>query len=134
MASRFDRRFLHMQGANLVPVRGVGAEIVRRRPAPLLANRLEALQVPGEHRLVAGHQVDDHADQRSRPIRGIGEAEQHPTSFPVALQQPGFAQQLEMPTDARLALPENLRQFLDVELAMREHQQEPQPGLLSRRA
>ena len=56
-----------------------------------------------------------------------------PAALAEALDQPGLGQQLQMTADARLALPEDPRQILDVELAGGEQQQDAQARRLGRR-
>src|SRR5690606_10127130 len=58
------------------------------------------------------------------------ELEIGPASLARALDEAGFRQQLEMAADARLALAEDTRHVLDVELACREQQQDAQPRRL----
>ena len=62
---------------------------------------------------------------------GIGQAEEHPASLAEARDQPGFSHQLQMTADARLALPQNLGEVLDVQLALGEQRKNAKPRGLS---
>ena len=62
---------------------------------------------------------------RAEPIK-------YPTPLAEPVEQPGLAEQLQMARDARLALPEDLRQFGNGQLARGRTAPEPQPGRLGR--
>ena len=61
----------------------------------------------------------------------FGEAKEDPGAFAEALDQAGFGHQLQVPTDAGLALTEDLGQVLDVQLAARQQCQDAQPRRLA---
>ena len=63
---------------------------------------------------------------------GVGKPEEDPGAFAEALDESGFRHELQMPADTRLALAEDLRQILDVQLATREQRQNAQTRGLAR--
>ena len=63
----------------------------------------------------------------------LGQAEIHPAALRRALHQARLGQQLQVAADARLALPQDARQVLDVELAVRQQDQQAQPRRLGHR-
>jgi hypothetical protein len=116
-----------MQGADLVPMAGDPAEIGLGSALAGLDNACQALGITLQELVLGRQQVDDEAcDGRSGA--GLGEAEQHPAPLLVAIDQAGLAHQLEVAADPGLALGENRCQLGDVEFAMREDEQEPEPG------
>ena len=74
------------------------------------------------------------AEASAASLPDIGQAEEHPAPLAEARDQPGLGHQLQMPADARLALPEDLGQVLDVQLAAGEQRQDAQPRGLARGA
>ena len=61
----------------------------------------------------------------------FGKPEVDPRALAEALDEPGLGHELEMPADARLALAEDLRQILDVELAAGQQRQDAQARRLA---
>ena len=67
------------------------------------------------------------------PSAALGQPEIDPAALRRPLHQPGLGQQLQMPADARLALPEDAREVLDVQLARGQQHQQTQPRRLGHR-
>ena len=65
---------------------------------------------------------------------GRGRAVVDPVLLAETIQQPGIAEQLEMPRDARLALPDHLADLTDRQLGARQQREQPQPRGLGGRA
>ena len=108
---RLDDRLLDvvlgdMQGANAVPVGGVRLKIGLRRGFALALQGVGPLAVAGDDAVGA---VDEAEDVERQPAAGraVGDVEIGPAPLAEALDQPGLGQQLQMPADARLALPED---------------------------
>ena len=121
-----------MQGADAVPVGGVRVEIGLRRGFALALQGLGALAIAGDDAI---RTVDEAEDVEREPPAGgpVGDVEIGPAPLAEALDQTGFGEQLQMPADARLALPEDHRQVLDAQFAGREQQQDAQARRLGRR-
>ena len=58
----------------------------------------------------------------------LGEAKECPGTLAIALDQPGFGKQPQVPRDSRLRLAQDLGQVRDGELRFGEQHQHPQPG------
>ncbi len=122
-------RLGHVQGADAVPFAGVGLEVGLSRLLALLPQGLCAPPVADKDRIGAVHGLED--QPRERPaLASLGQPEIHPAAFRRALHQPGLGQQLQMPADAGLALPQDAREVLDVELSRREQHDQAQPRRL----
>jgi hypothetical protein len=122
----FDLAFGDMQRSDLVPLAGMLAEIALRRILPRFLDGRGARAVAGEHR-VCGIEARDDSRSKCCFAAAIGEAEEHPASFTEARDQPRFGHQLQMSADARLALSQDLRQILDVELGPGKQRQDAKP-------
>ena len=59
---------------------------------------------------------------------GLGERQKDPASLLAPLEHPGVGENLEMARDARLALPEDLRQLSDRQLHQPKQRDDAQPG------
>ena len=117
-------------GSGCGPIRGQGA---RRRPARSAS--------AGRARLRAGSGPRAAADRtRSRPSSvgrmmrkahaPVGEPEEGPGPFPVALHEAGLDEELQMAGDARLGLPQDVREIGDGKLTLGQQGQDPQARLL----
>ena len=84
-----------------------------------------ARAVAGERQVGLVEARDDGLGERGLGA-GVGKPEIDPGALAEALDQPGLGHELEMPADARLALAEDLRQILDVELAAGQQRQDAQ--------
>ena len=60
----------------------------------------------------------------------VGEPEEGPGPFPVALHEAGLDQKLQMAGDARLGLPQDVREVGDGELTLGQQGEDPQARLL----
>ena len=129
---RLDLGLGDVQGADAVPLGGMGLEVGLRRGLALVLQGLGAAQVAHNQRVGAVDALQHQAGQLAA-LAGLGQAEIHPAAFRRALDQPRLGQQLEVPADARLALAEDARQVLDVELARRQQHQHAQPRGLGHR-
>src|SRR5262249_52794755 len=69
-----------------------------------------------------------------RPARpAFAQAVEHPGTLANALDQPRVAHQLQVPTDPRLALAENLGDFADGQFAARKQRQKAETRAFRRR-
>ena len=64
---------------------------------------------------------------------GLGERQEHPASLLAPLEHPGVGEDLEMARDARLALPEHLRQLAHRQLHQPQQHHDAQPGRVGER-
>ena len=64
----------------------------------------------------------------------LGEAEEDPRALAETGDEPGFSHQLQMTADARLALPEDLGEVLDVQLGGGKQRENAQARGLAGRA
>ena len=118
--------FRNVQRADLVPVGRIGLEVGLRRFLPLGLQGLRATPIAHQH----GVGLIDALQNLARHIAAapvLRQTEVHPAAFGRALHQPGLRQQLQMPADARLALPQDAREVFDVELPLRQQHQHAQP-------
>ena len=72
--------------------------------------------------------------QRAGTAFGNRAAQEHPRSLAPPLGQHGIAQDFHMARDARLALPQHLRQFAHRQLHVGQQPHDPQPGRVRQRA
>ena len=122
-----------MQRPDLVPVRGVAGEVGAGLADPVLADVVQPLAVSGEFGVGGVHPVQNRLHQT--PLRlGAAKAVEHPGPVREALDQPGFAEQLQVARDARLAVAEDLHQFGDRQLLVGQQRQHAQPRRFARRA
>ena len=91
-----------------------------REPVEVGGDRRVVLVDTGEH---TGHHVGD------RP--GGDQVEERPGALAVLVDHARLGEQLEVPGDARLALPEDVGEVGDRQLAVLEQGDDPQPGLLA---
>ncbi len=114
---RLDRFLGDVHGAQVIPVGGVGLEVRGRRPGARAAHLVEPRPVGQQHGIVARDGIDD----LPRQTRGGGDLrheQEHPGALAVALDEAGLDEQLEVPGDARLRLPEDGDEFADGELGV----------------
>ncbi len=122
-----DFAIVDMQRADLVPLRGVGAEIGGGGLGAGAAHPLEAVQVAGHRRFVGRDEVDQRAHQPAAAA-ALGQSKERPGAFAETLHEAGVAQQPQMPGYPRLALAENLGKLADRELAPGAQDQDAHPG------
>ena len=120
-----------MQGADALPFRRIGFEISGRGGGAGLAH----MRQPGgvglaQIRIGQGRQ----RGPKFRALAPVGGAIENPASFLEALQQARLAEQLEVPGDTGLRLPDDFDQLTDREFRLPEQQQQTQAGGISRRA
>ena len=99
--------------------RGVGLEVGLRGRLALVLQSFGAAQVAHDQRVGAIDALE-HQPGKLAALAGLGEAEVHPAALRGAFDQPRLGQQLEVAADARLALTEDAREVLDVQLAGRQ--------------
>ncbi len=122
---RFDVLVGRMQGADALPLRGIGLEIGRRGGGAGLAHMGE----PGAVGVQGGGigQARQHG-AKLRPRAAVGGAIEHPASFLETLQQSRLPQQFEVPRHPGLALADDFDQLAHRQLRLAQQQQQPQPG------
>ena len=121
-----------MQPAQRVPFSGIAGEIILCALRARLLQRLQAPVVPLENRIAAIGRGQDRAHQRY--VSALpAQPEIGPGAFLVAIDQPGFAEQLQMPGNARLRLAEDLGQIGDGQIAGRKKEKKPQTRGFPRR-
>ena len=125
-----DRLVGDMKLADAVPLRGVGTEVVLRRSRPRGAHRREPVAVARHHRVIRVELRDQGAGELGRAAR-FGQPEERPGALAEALDQPGLDQQLEMARDARLRLPQDLRQVGNRQFGLAEQDQDAQACFLA---
>ena len=117
-----EQRRLHLglvdvEGAHLVPTAGLGGEILRRLLLARGAHGGQALAIERQIRIIRRQHAAEAACQ-ARPGSRAGAPVEHPAAFAKAFEQAGVGEQLEVPRDARLALPEHLRELRHGPLAL----------------
>ena len=121
-----------VQRAKLVPALGVVAEEARRRRLAPLLQRIEPGPVGRQSRMLDVEPAHELAHQG-----GIVAARDQPEAGELrlaeALQQAAFDQQLQMPRNARLALPQHVHIVADGQVLPRRQRQDAQPRVLRRR-
>src|SRR5690606_28083491 len=122
---RLDVSLGDMQRADPVPLAGVLAEVALCCVLPRLLDRQSAGTVAGEDG-IGGIEARHDGRRKLSLAASIGEAEEHPAPLTEARDQAGLGHQLQMTADARLALPEDLGQVFDVELAAGKQRQDAQ--------
>ena len=115
-----------------MPLDGILAEIGAGEIGALALDGGEALQVESDRRVGLVARGDELARQHPRRT-GLAEAIEHPAAFAEAVEEAGFAEQFQMTRHTRLALPQDLGQFADRQLAAGAEHDEPQPGRLGDR-
>jgi hypothetical protein len=136
MPQALDDRLLDVvlgdvQGANAVPVGGVRLKIGLCRGFALALQGVGPLPIAGDNAVGAIDERED-VERQTAAGRAVGNVEIGPAAFAEALDQPGLGQELQVPADARLALPEDHRQILDAQLTRGEQQQDAQARRLCR--
>ncbi len=113
---RLDLALVDVERADAVPMRGVFAEIGRGKLGALALDRGQPLEIERERFVgfVAGS--DELPRQGSRCLAGA-EAVKNPAALAKSVEEPGFAKELQMTRDPRLALAENLRELANGKLA-----------------
>ena len=127
-----------MEPTQLVPFGGVASEIGRSADLPRGADRGQMPPVFAAARGKLGvtffchrEQIGGGSAQGRGPARADRAAQEHPAAFFAALGQGCIAQDPHMTRDARLALPQHLRQFADRQLHRGEQAHDAQPGRVS---
>ena len=130
---RLDLALVDVERADAVPLRGIFAEIGGGELGALALDRGQPLQIERDRRVGLAAGGDEMAGQRARRA-ARAEAIEDPAAFAKAVEKTRLAQQLQMARHARLALPEDLRQFADRQLAAGAQNQEAQSRRLGHRA
>jgi hypothetical protein len=121
-----------MERADLVPLGRVSGKVARRSLGPVGADGSEARAVGSE--LAVGVLVLDGRDQREQRLdQFIGtKLEEHPAAFLSAGDQPCVGEDLEVPADPRLALPENLCELTDRQLHLAQERKQAEPARIGK--
>ena len=135
-----DQLVWAVQLAQLVPLFGMAGEIGLGAGFARGADRGELAPVFGTscgEILVLGlggrqHPRDRFADRRAAFAPDPG-AQEHPGPLAVTLGEARIAQYADMARNARLALPQHLRQFANGKLHSRQQPHDPQPGRVGKR-
>jgi hypothetical protein len=98
-----------------------------------LPDVIESVPVCREGRGITGCE-NSQKIRELRTFSAIGRPVEYPAAFLESLKQICFAEQLQVPRNARLALPENLRQLGNRELGFAQEQDQAKPGRIARRA
>ena len=125
-----------VQRANGVPVGGALREIGGGLAPAGLAGHRQAGAVGDQQRVVgieAGDQVARQGAAGAARRTGVGEPEERPRAFALALGEAGFDQQLEVARHPRLRLAEDGDEFADRQLRLADQREQAQPGDLARR-
>ena len=115
-------------------MRRIGAKIGRRFPGAASPHQSQPSGIVEQNGIVLGAGKARKGVRKLCRRAGIGRAVEHPGPLLEPLKQARFAEQLQMPADARLALAENLGQLADGQLRFYEQKEQAQPGRVSRRA
>ncbi len=121
-----------MHAANDVPAAGVGAEVVGGRLRPLGLDRRQPAQISLGKRIVQRYEI---GEARSKSGAGAlaGEPIEGERALAESIEQTRVGQQLEVSRDARLALPEDLRDLADRKLGVSAQREDSQSrGLRNR--
>ena len=126
---RLDLFFGRMQGADALPLLGVGLEIGGGRGGARLAH----IRQPGAIGFLQ-IRIGQGSDGRAQFGAGapVGGAAEYPAAFLEPLHQSGLAQQLQVARDAGLRLAHDLDQLADRQLSLAQQQQQAQPGGVAR--
>jgi hypothetical protein len=135
VGERLADRGLHrlvgdVQIADAVPLGSVLTEIGLRGSRPGRPDVGKPLTVAGDHR-VAGVETLQHCAGHGRAAALLCQPEERPGPLAEALDQAGFGEQLEVPGDARLRLPQNVGQVGNGELGFGEQREHAQARLLA---
>ncbi len=122
-----------MERADLGPVIGVGAEIGGGLFGARGADLTETLAVADQDRLVLRQPLDDGL-REARARAFMGQPEEGPGAFALALDEAGAGHQLQMARNAGLGLAEDFGEVGDVQLAVRQQREEAQARRLARGA
>jgi hypothetical protein len=110
---RFDLAFGDVERANVVPFACMRLEICLRCFGTRLLHGCRTRVVAGKGEVTLIEARHD-SGRKCGFGTAVGKAEEHPRAFAEAPDEPGLGHQLQMPTDAWLALSQNLGQVLHV--------------------
>jgi hypothetical protein len=116
-----------------VPLGGILTKVGASEIGALPLDRAQPLQIESDRRIAVVARCHELAGESACRPR-LAQAIKHPAAFTKAVEKTGFAQQLQMAGNPRLALPEDLRQLADGELTAGAQDDEPQSGRLGHRA
>src|SRR5207302_4148541 len=120
---RLDLALVDVERADAVPLHGIFAEIGGGGFGALTLDCGKPLEVERDRLVGLAASGDKMPAQRARRAART-EAVEHPAALAKPVEQPRLAEQLQMARDAGLALPEDLRQLADRELAAGAQHQE----------
>src|SRR5262249_53202997 len=129
---RLDLVLIDMERADAMPFRGIGAEIGIGRLGALPLHGFEPRIVEEHRRVVSRHGIANALGELG-DAPALRQAIEDPGALTEAVEQPGLAKELQVPRHARLALPQNIGELADGQLAARAKEQEPQSRWLGRR-
>ena len=122
----FHCRIGDMQPPNAIPFLGMSAEIRLRDLCSAGADLRQTLAVADQRR-IAGIEACDERTGELRAGAAVGQAEEGPGTFAIALDQPAFSEQPQMPRNARLGLPKDFGQIRNGKLGFHEQREDTQP-------
>jgi len=122
-----------VQRPDLVPDLSVTREIAVGGLGTFGADRFGTSRVGSEQCL--GRPVSPLVNQREQRVDALrfGERQEYPAALLAALQYPRIGEDLQVARDARLALPENLRQLSDRQLHQPQQRDDAQPSRIGKR-
>ncbi len=127
-----DLRFGDVEGADLIPATGVGAEVFGRRGGARLLDRGQPFEVARQGLVVCGDMGKNIA--RETPLSTVfGQSIKHPGALAIAFHEPGIGQNLEVTRNPGLTLTDRLGELGNRELGLGAQRQQPEPGRLGRR-
>ena len=129
----FDLAFCDMERTDLVPAAGDIGEVAVGGVRALSPDGLDPRGIRGEQRLGRGiGPAIDQREHRLDPLR-IGQRQEHPAAFLAALENSRIGENLEVARDARLALPQDLRELANRKLHQPQERDDAQPGRVGKR-
>ena len=120
-----------LSAISLLSVRSRSGTLVPVNALATITEGVGPLTVPGDDAVGPVDEAED-IERQAAAGRAVGDVKIGPAALAEALDQPGLGQELQVPADARLALPEDHRQILDAQLTRGEQQQDAQARRLCR--
>ena len=127
-----DLVFRHIERPDPVPFVGIGPKIRRCLLSTHRTHRFQTFAIARDHDIFLRDQSRQHLCKRGHSATA-GKTVENPAPLPKPFEKPRLAKQLQMTANARLALPQNLRQLGDRQFAARQQCQQTQPRRLTGR-
>ena len=128
----FDLAFGDMKRAQAIPMLGVGGEIAFGGGSAIGAHRDQPRRVGDGPMVIRLAPLIDRLEDRLDDLGRAG-FEEDPAAFLAAARDPGFAKNADVTRNARLALPEHLREFADRQLHPPQQRDDPQSRRIGKR-